>query len=103
MSTRALSIISIVVVLAMAAASVWAYGVAPQITQIAVHWNMAGEAVAYRSKDMVLFGPPVIALVLSLLFAAIARGPEVGGRALRAMWLAGLLALGAVHVFFVLG
>lgn len=102
MSMRALTVISIVAVLAMAAASVWAFGIAPQITQIAVHWNMAGEAVAYRSKDVVLIGPPAIALVMSLVFAVIARGAEVRGRALRAMWLAGLLALGAVHVFFVL-
>jgi len=102
MSVRALSIIGVLIALAMAAASVWAYGVVPQITQIAVHWNMAGEAVAYRSKDVVLFGPPAVAFILSLVFSLIARGGDVSGRALRAMWLAGLLALGAVHVFFVL-
>jgi hypothetical protein len=102
MSTRTLLIISAAVILAMAAASLWAFGAAPQVTQIAVHWNLAGEAVAYRSKDIALIAPPAIALILALVFATISRGSDVRGRALRAMWLAGLLSLGAVHAFLVL-
>jgi hypothetical protein len=104
MSTRTYLIFSALVTVAMAAASAWAYTAAPQIVQIPVHWNLAGEAVSFRSKDVVLIAPPVIAAVLSLVLALMTRGAiDVRGKMLRAVWLGGLFSLAAVHTFLVLG
>lgn len=105
MSIRAMSVFGTVSIAAMAAASVWAWAAAPEISQIAVHWNLSGEAVAYRSKEVALTLAPGIALALSIAMAAMtgrADAGDVWSKRARAVWFAGLLALSALHVFLVL-
>jgi hypothetical protein len=103
MGTRTQFILSLIVIVLMAAASVWAFTVLPQLTQIPVHWNLAGEAVAFRSKEVLLIGTPAIAALLTLVFAVMTRGNgDISGKMLRAVWAGGVLSLAAVHVFFVL-
>lgn len=103
MSTSVLAAFSAVVIVAMTAAGVWAFSAAPEIPRIAVHWNFAGEAVAFRTKEFALALPPALAAALSIVMWFLSA--RLGGHSAkqhRAVWLAGLLALALVHAFFVL-
>jgi len=103
MSTKALAAFSVVVIVAMAAAGMWAWAAAPEISRIAVHWNFAGEAVAFRTKEIALASPALLAAALStLMWFLSASAADHRAKRYRAIWLAGLLALALVHVFFVL-
>lgn len=102
MSTRVLAAFSAVAIAAMTAAGIWALSAAPEITRIAVHWNFAGEAVAFRAKEVALALPPLLAVALSVVMSVLSARGDGRAKWPRAVWLAGLLALALVHVFFVL-
>jgi len=105
MTARAISLLSIALIGVMAAASAWAWFAAPETSQIAVHWNLSGKAVAFRSKEFALALAPGIALALSFVMAIMmwrTDKADIWAKRLRAAWLAGLLALALLHVFLVL-
>lgn len=105
MSNKVRMTLSMALIALMLAASAWAWFAAPQITQIAVHWNFSGEAVAYRSKEVALALAPAAALVLTLVMALASggsSGSDVQSKRFRAFWTAGLFALALVHTFLVL-
>lgn len=100
-----MKILSAISIAAMVAASVWAWSAAPQITEIAVHWNLSGEAVAFRSKEVALSLAPVTAALLSVALAFATGSAPAGdqwAKRVRAAWFAALLAAALVHVFIVL-
>lgn len=74
MSNKVRMTLSMTLIALMVGAGVWAWFAAPQITQIAVHWNFSGEAVAYRSKEVALALAPAAALVLTLVMALASGG-----------------------------
>jgi hypothetical protein len=104
MSTKTLMILSAIIVAVMGVVGVWAWSAAPEISRIAVHWNFAGEAVAYRAKETVLAAPPLLTLAFSILMSIVTSSATGGNGAKRnrAIWIGGLLALSLVYVFFVL-
>ena len=100
-----MKVLSAASIAAMTAASVWAWSAASHITELAVHWNLSGEAVAFRSKEVALSLAPVTAALLSVALAfAIGSAPagDPWAKRVRAAWIAGLLAAALVHVFIVL-
>lgn len=91
-------IASAVVVAAMAAASAWAYSRLPD-APIPSHWGIDGRPDGYASPVAVLFFPPILAAMLSALFASLPSMMPPRGDLSRsrqpyvAAWLAALLML----------
>ena len=85
----------------MAALSAWAWPHTPPA--IAVHFGLDGAPDRYGSRAEGLLMMPVMALVLTVVFAALPRIMPAGGKLERSRaayvvsWLGAVLLLGAVH------
>lgn len=103
MTRRALTVVSLCVILLMVAA---AFFVAPQVpneTRLPIHWNIDGEADGFASKWTALLLPPIITTPLAILFYALPNlEPRKEGLArsqplYAASWIALLLIFAAVE------
>jgi hypothetical protein len=96
MTTRNLALLNFGLATAMLIASAWAWTLSPGVDAVAVHWNLKGDPVAFRSKEVVLLAAPVLALLIGVV------GVFANSRLARAAMVSGGLALASLHVFFVL-
>lgn len=96
-------------IVAMTAFSLYGLAVIPEDAVIARHWNLAGEVDGYSPRNHVLVFFPVLALVISAVFAAI---PHIDPRKehiaasrglLTASWVGVLALFVALHGAIILG
>ncbi|HUO89895.1 MAG TPA: SdpI family protein [Rhizomicrobium sp.] len=73
MSIRLPLTVSLILVLAMLAASAEAWRLLPEGARIAVHWDIQGRPNGFAGKPFALFFAPVLAAALCALFALIPR------------------------------
>lgn len=98
-----------VLVAVMAVISAWGWLGTPDGAQIAVHWNASGEPDRYGGKLEAFTLMPVLAVLLSAIFAAAPlidpRGHNLArsGPVLLAIWIGTLLLLTAVQAVLTLG
>lgn len=93
--------LSVFMIAAMIAISIFGWFAIPENTMIATHWNLAGEADGFSRRDHILFGMPLLAIALTLLFAFI---PQIEPRRAHAAFNTGLLNaswLGATAVMLI--
>ena len=74
MKNRGLILFSGAVVVLLAAASFYVGGRLPADAQVPIHWDAAGQINGYADKWTGRFVAPLIALITSLIFTAIAVG-----------------------------
>lgn len=108
MSTRNPLIASAMLIVVMIALSAWAWSAIASGAQLPVHWDVQGHANGFASKPVALGFAPVLALVLTALFAlwpsieprrvnlAASRHPYMAG------WIGAVGILAAVHVIVVM-
>ncbi len=82
---------SALIIIAMAAISVYGWIAIPEEAMIARHWNLQGVADGYSPRNHVLFGMPLLAAGISFLFVLI---PLVDPRSENVKKSAGLLIAG---------
>lgn len=81
MNRRTMGIVSLVLVIAMVAAAVWAAGQVPDDARLPIHWDANGHPNGFAGKWKALLITPVITALLSLLFYFLPRSSRV-----RAIW-----------------
>lgn len=108
MKTRNPLIASTVLIVAMIAASVWAWSAIAPDAQLPIHWDVQGHANGFAPKPVALGFAPAFALVLTALFAlwprveprrinlAASRYPYAAG------WIGAVGILAAIHVIVVM-
>ncbi len=103
MNIRLPLFVTVVIVGAMLAVSLWAWPQFPVDARIVTHWDFNGRPNGHMGKTMGLFLAPALAAVLGLLFALF---PRIEPRKLnlassakyyRAMWIGALCVLGVAH------
>jgi uncharacterized membrane protein len=103
MKNRTPILISIAIVAAMLAASVWALFRIPAGADIPIHWDMYGHPNSFAKAPIALFMTPAMAALIAVLFVAI---PAIEPRRLNlarsatfyhATWIGIILLMGAVH------
>ncbi len=108
MTYRRMTFASVVVALALAAVAALALQRLPAGTQLATHWNAAGEADRHADASSALFMPVFLTIGLSSVFALLPRLEPLQERLERSRSLlttawAGLLAIMAVIELMVAG
>ncbi|NHK26592.1 SdpI family protein [Parvularcula flava] len=101
MNIRGSLIITGIVIVAMAVASVWAF-FQPGPHEVPVHWGLSGEPDRYASRLNALVSLPLVALAISAILAIAGKvdprraNIERSGPAYRIAWLGtlGMLAIG---------
>lgn len=99
--------ISLIIIAAMIAISTFGWIAIPEDTMIARHWNLAGEPDGFSPRNHILFGMPLVAVGLTLLFMLIPkiepRKAHTGYNAalLTVSWLGSLGMLLVVHASIV--
>ena len=94
---------SAAVVLAMLAASYWAWQVIPGDARLPMHWNEMGEVDGYASKGKALLFAPGVAVLIALIFAVVPlvepRGKNLArSRVLyHSLWAGMLIVFAVVH------
>lgn len=68
MNRRSMAMLSLVLVIAMAAIAVWVASRVPSDAELPIHWNAAGHPNGYAGKWTALLLPPVMTALVSLLF-----------------------------------
>ena len=107
MNRRPMIVVSIAVIAVMLLASAWAWTQLPPDAQVAIHWNLAGEADGYAGKTIGLFLLPIVAAGVAVLLALIPRfeprraNLERSGKAYGATWIGVMLLLGVLHLLSV--
>jgi uncharacterized membrane protein len=103
MKNRGPIVISVVIVVAMLAASLWGLFHIPPGTKIPIHWDIDGNPNGFAEAPLALFMAPAMAALIAALFAAV---PVLEPRRLNlarsvkfyhATWIALLLLMAAVH------
>jgi len=95
--------VSFLVVIAMAAASAWAWTVLPANIVLPTHWGFDGKVNGTMTKEWGLAILPGIALFLTFMLAVVPRiEPQrenliASRKAFFAFWLSGLIVLAATH------
>jgi uncharacterized membrane protein len=104
MNLRPLLVVGVATIGAMLAVSALAWGQIPDRTQVPIHWDLAGEADAFASKEVGLLMTPALAIGLLALFVVLPavepRGRNLArsGPAYLTMTAAAIVFTGAVHV-----
>ena len=103
MSIRFPLIVSIALIAAMLAASLYVWTVLPEHAQVPVHWDIDGKVNGFAGKSFALFYAPAI---LSAICALLAFIPRIEPRRLnlansakfyRATWIGIVCVLAAIH------
>ncbi|MEJ0026733.1 MAG: SdpI family protein [Rhizomicrobium sp.] len=103
MTVRTPLFISLLLVLAMLAASAYAWTVLPADARIAVHWGVDGHADGFAHKPFALLWGPVFAIGLSLVLAVVTLiEPRLSNLAASAKffavaWTGGIAVLAVAH------
>jgi uncharacterized membrane protein len=71
MNRRPLIAFSAAVLVAMLAASAWAWIQLPADAEIPIHWGIDGQVDGYASKAVGLLVVPVVAVIVTAIFAVI--------------------------------
>ena len=109
MSIRLPLIASLLIVIAMAALSAWAWPLIPGAARIAVHFDINGVANGFADKKVALTLLPAIALGLTVLLGVIPRfEPRRFNLAASAKfycvaWIGAIAVVAAAHAMIVLG
>lgn len=100
---------SLFILMVMVLLSKIAWVQTPDDRMLATHWGVDGLPDGFSSKGVALFLFPVMALVITLLFAVIARVLEprrqnlaLSARAFTAIWLVAVGSLLPIHAFIAL-
>lgn len=94
---------SLIIIAATAAVSIFGWIAIPEDTMIARHWNLAGEPDGFSPRNHILFGMPLVAIGLTLVFSLIPKiEPRKTHRGyntalLNVSWLGSLGMLLVVH------
>ena len=108
MKVKPLLIANIILIVAMAGLSLWAWSSIAPDAQIPMHWNVAGHVDRFGSKVEALVFVPALAAVLTLVFFFLpGLDPrrahlESSSRMWNAAAIASVALLAYVHVFIVL-
>ncbi|MFZ5608355.1 MAG: SdpI family protein [Pseudomonadota bacterium] len=108
LSFHKLLVISLVIVAAMTALSVYAWLALPLDAQLPIHWNIDGVPDRYAGKALALSLLPANALLIALVFALIPKlEPRrahllMSSKAYGAFWLAMIGLFAVLHVGLVL-
>jgi uncharacterized membrane protein len=103
MNIRLPLLISLVLVLAMLAASAAAWPLLPAGARLAVHWDVAGRANGFAAKPFALLFAPALAAVLSGVLAVIPRieprrlNLAASAKFYTASWLAAIAVVAVAH------
>lgn len=101
-------VISVIVVAAMAALSIWGWMVTPADAQIPVHWSAHGEVDRYGSRLEAFAALPAIAAIISILLALApqidprGRNLAKSGPLLTTVWMGVLALLFVSHLALIL-
>jgi uncharacterized membrane protein len=99
--------VSFLVVVVMAAASVWAWNVLPANAVFPTHWGFNGQVNGTATKEWGLTILPGIALFLTFMLAVVPRiEPQrenliASRKAFFAFWLSGLIVLAVSHALLI--
>jgi len=101
MNIRPMLIANGLLIALMVALSVWAWQMIPDGAQVAVHWNLDGQADRFGSKGEAFFFLPVMAVILTIVMAVLPRfEPRRGNLAASAkLWNAGSIGATALLAY----
>jgi uncharacterized membrane protein len=108
MTLRTPLIVSVLAIAAMLAISGWGWNALPAHAQMATHWGLSGRPNGYMPKEIGLFLPPAVAVMLVLLFSVLPkieprRNNLLASRKLYfASWYGALGVLTVIHLMVVL-
>jgi len=103
MTIRMPLIVSTILILAMLAASAYAWSILPADVRIAVHWNAAGQVNGFAHKPFALLFGPAFAAGLSILLAVLPLveprklNLAASGQFYAAAWIGIVAILGVAH------
>jgi hypothetical protein len=112
MRLRVPLIISAILIVGMGGVSLWAVMGLPAGTQVAIHWGPGGVPNNFASVPVAVSTGPLIALVLSVVFAILMRFativqadgmPNLGARLLLIVWIAAVVVIAWGHATIVYG
>jgi uncharacterized membrane protein len=101
-------LVSLFIVAFMLALSAWAWAELPADSLVPVHWGISGQADRYGGKAEALVTTPVVAVALTLLLWGLPRveprqqNLRASAAAYRAIWIALMLFMAAIHAAIVL-
>jgi uncharacterized membrane protein len=107
MSIRMPLIVSLLLIAAMIALSIWAWPAIPSGAHIAIHWDIHGRPNGYAPKAVALAVVPALAALLTAIFALWPRieprrGNLATGRlAYEAGWMGAVGVLAVAHILIV--
>ncbi len=96
MKYRGMILFSGAVVAALTAASFYVGQLLPADAHVPIHWNAAGQINGYADKWTGLFVAPLIALITSLIFTAVAVGEPQQGNLAKSRALVSIAWLGSL-------
>ncbi|HVA87695.1 MAG TPA: SdpI family protein [Candidatus Saccharimonadales bacterium] len=102
MNVRRYVLISLGLVAGMLLVSAWAWPQLPPGAQIPIHWNINGRANGFAPRELGLFFVPLLALVLTGLFAIVPRVEPRRANLMRSSRAYGAVWIGVLCVMFVL-
>jgi len=102
MKNRGMLLFSGAVVAALAAASFYIGQLLPADARVPIHWNAVGQVNGYADKWTGLFIAPLIALMTSLIFTAVAFGEPQQGNLAKSRALVSIAWIGSLGAAIVI-
>lgn len=91
---------SSILIVVMSAMAFYGMSVVPDGTEVAIHWNIAGEPDGYAGKIVAFWGVPAIALAITLFMAIL---PAIEPRKMNLAESSSLFIMGWVTAMLLLG
>ncbi|HEX3674420.1 MAG TPA: SdpI family protein [Rhizomicrobium sp.] len=102
MGSRAIWILSLLIVAGLAAAGAWEWTQLPAGARMAIHFGFDGAPNGFAGKTVALAIAPVAALITTLAFGWIGRTRETDNEAYRTGWITALMVLCVVQMVIIL-
>jgi uncharacterized membrane protein len=108
MGIRAPLIMSLLLIAAMLAVSIWAWPLIPESARIAIHWGADGQPNGFAAKEKALLIGPVFAAAFTLLFSLLPSFTKrranlaKSGATYQVGWIGTLLMIAVAHILMVM-